>query len=87
LRVAVFNAETALARALNQDYPRAGGGSYALIREALHASDGTLTVRLDLLSAPRRTRAIAALYPSSTPPLPATRFVLSHEVKDHPGTA
>ena len=65
--MAAFNAETALARALNQDYPRAGDQSHALIREALHASgdiipgDGILTVRLDPLSAPRRTQAIAPL--------------------------
>src|SRR5712692_8370058 len=41
--------------------------AYALIREALTATgdiipdDGTLTIRLDPLSAPRRTRALTAL--------------------------
>ena len=46
---------------------RAGDEACALIREALTASGdiiparGTLTIRLDPLTAPRRTRAIAAL--------------------------
>jgi len=96
IKMAAFNAETALARALNQDHPRAGGESYALIREALHASgdiipgDGILTVRLDPLSAPRRTRAIAALcrqLNATATRYPGTQLVLSYEVKDHPGTA
>ena len=67
IRMAAYNAETILARALNGHYARAGDEAYALIREALTASgdiipgDGTLTIRLDPLTAPRRTRAIAAL--------------------------
>ena len=67
IRMASYNAETILARALNGTYARAGDEACALIREALTASgdiipgDGTLTIRLDPLSAPRRTRAIAAL--------------------------
>ena len=67
IRMAAYNAETILARALNGTYARAGDEAYALIREALTASgdiipgDGTLTIRLDPLTAPRRTRAIAAL--------------------------
>jgi Winged helix-turn helix len=96
IKMATFNAETALARALNQDCPRASDESYALIREALHASgdiipgDGILTVRLDPLSAPRRTRAIAALcrqLNATATRYPGTQLVLSYEVKDHPGTA
>ena len=67
IRMAAYNAETILARALNGHYARAGDEAYALIREALTASgdiipDGsTLTIRLDPLTAPRRTRALAAL--------------------------
>ncbi len=59
IRMAAYNAETTLARALDGSYARAGDEAYALIREALTASgdiipaDGTLTIRLDPLSAPR----------------------------------
>ena len=62
-----YNAETILARALDGAYARAGEEAYALIREALTTSgdiipaDGTLTIRLDPLSAPRRTRALVGL--------------------------
>ena len=38
IRMAAFNAETALARALDGRYARAGDEAYALIREALTAS-------------------------------------------------
>ena len=88
IRMAACNAETILARALNSCYARAGDEAYALIREALHASGditihgSTLHIRLDPLSAPRRTRALAALceqltatttrYPG-TQPRPALR--------------
>ena len=67
IRMAACNAETTLARALNGAYARADDEAYALIREALTTSgdiipaDATLTIRLDPLSAPRRTRALAAL--------------------------
>ena len=67
IRMAAYNAETILARALNGHYARTGQEAYALIREALTTSgditvhDGSLHVRLDPLSAPRRTRALAAL--------------------------
>ncbi len=97
IRMAAYNAETALARALAGSYPRADDEAYALIREALTASgdiipgDGTLTIRLDPLSAPRRTRAIAALCDQLTATAtryPGTRLVLRYEVKEHAlGTA
>ena len=67
IRMAAYNAETALARALDGHYARAGDEAYALIREALTASgdirpsDGQLLIRLDPLTAPRRTQALAAL--------------------------
>ena len=95
VKMAAFNAETALARALNGNYARADDEAYALIREALHASgdilpgDGILTIRLGPLSAPRRTRAIAALYDQlngTRTPYPGTGLILRFEVKDHPGT-
>ena len=67
IRMAAYNAETLLARALDGHYARAGDEAYALIREALTASgdirpsDGQLLIRLDPLTAPRRTQALAAL--------------------------
>ena len=95
IRMAAYNAETILARALNGHYARAGDEGYALIREALSASGdiipggGTLTVRLDPLTAPRRTRAIAALCAqlnATETRYPGTQLVLRYEIKDHPGT-
>ena len=96
IRMAACNAETMLARALNGCYARAGDEAYALIREALHTSGditihgSTLTICLDPLSAPRRTRALAALCEqlNTTPATyPGTRLVLHYEVKDHRTTA
>src|SRR5580693_2854374 len=55
IRMAAYNAETVLARALDGRYARAGDEAYALIREALTASgdiqpgNGGLLVRLDPL--------------------------------------
>jgi hypothetical protein len=65
--------------------------AYALIREALTTSgditpaDGTLTIRLDPLSAPRRTRALAALCEKLTATVttyPGTTLTLRYEVKE-----
>ena len=90
IRMAAYNAETTLARALNGRYARADDEAYALIREALHVSgdiipgDGTLTIRLDPLSAPRRTRALAALADQlnvSPGRYPGTQLALRYEVK------
>ena len=96
IRMAACNTETILARALNGRYARAGDEAYALIREALHASGditihgSTLHIRLDPLSAPRRTRALAALCEQLTTTAtryPGTQLPLRYEVKEHPGTA
>ena len=96
VKMAAFNAETALARALHGRYARAGDEAYALIREALHASgdiipgDGTLTVRLGPLTAARRTRAIAALCDwlnDAAACYPGTDLTLRYEIKNHPGVA
>ena len=89
IRMAAFNSEITLARALGAD-----DGACAIIREALTASgdiipgDGTLRVRLDPLSAPRRTRAIAALCDKLNAAgtcYPRTSLILRYEIK--PGTA
>ena len=67
IRMTAYNAETTLARALDGHYARAGDEAYALIREALTGSGdiipgpGQLLIRLDPLTAPRRTQALAAL--------------------------
>src|SRR6266536_2042192 len=96
IRMAACNTETILARALNGRYARAGDEACALIREALHASGDITTrgnvlhIRLDPLSAPRRTRALAALCGqlNTTPATyPGTTLTLHYEAKEHPGTA
>ena len=95
IRMAAYNAETILARALDGAYARAGEEAYALIREALTTSgdiipaDGTLTIRLDPLSAPRRTRALAGLCDelnTTKTRYPGTRLTLRYIVKEHQST-
>ncbi len=52
--------------------------------------DSTLTIRLGPLSAPRRTRALAALCEQLTATetrYPGTHLVLRYEVKNHPDAA
>ena len=96
IRMTAYNAETALARALDGRYARAGDEAYALIREALtssgdiHPGDSELLIRLDPLTAPRRTQALAALCDQlnqAASRYPGTDLVLRYEVKPHPGTA
>jgi hypothetical protein len=96
IRMAACNAETTLARALDGHYARAGDEAYALIREVLTASGdirpgpGQLLIRLDPLTAPRRTQALAALCDQlnhAQACYPGTDLVLRYEVKPHPGIA
>ena len=96
IRMAAYNAETLLARGLDGHYARAGDEAYALIREALTASgdicpgNGQLLIRLDPLTAPRRTQALAALCDQlnhAQASYPGTDLVLRYEVKPHPGIA
>ena len=96
IRMAAYNAETALARALHGHYARAGDEACALIREALtasgdiHPGNGELLIRLDPLTAPRRTQALAALCHQLTAAgarYPGTNLVLRYEVKSHPSPA
>jgi hypothetical protein len=70
--------------------------AYALIREALTTSGdicpgpGELLIRLDPLTAPRRTKALAALCDQLTATgacYPGTDLVLRYEVKSHPSPA
>ena len=80
IRMAACNAETALARALDSHYARAGDEAYALIREALTTSGNIrpdpreLVIRLDPLTAPRPSPPSAT---SSLPPAPATPAPIS----------
>jgi hypothetical protein len=94
IRMTAYNAETTLARTLNGYYARAGDEACALIREALtasgdiHPGDSELLIRLDPLTAPRRTRALAALCDQlnhTASRYPGTDLVLRYEVKPHPG--
>ena len=96
IRMAAYNAETILARALDGHYARARHEAYALIREALatsgdiHPGPGQLVVRLDPLTAPRRTQAMAALCEQLNQAgctYPGTDLLLRYEVKPHPGPA
>ena len=53
----------------------------------MEITDGVLHVRIDALSAPRRTRALAALCEdlNATPTIyPGTDLVLAYTVKDAP---
>lgn len=67
IRMATYNAQSVLARTLRPHYPRADDEAHSLLRETFKASadieivGDCLHVRIDGLSAPRRSRAIAAL--------------------------
>ena len=96
IRMAACNAETLLARALDGHCARVGDEAHALIREALTTSGdirphpGELVIRLDPLTAPRRTQALAALCEQLTAAgacYPGTDLVLRYEVKSHPSPA
>jgi hypothetical protein len=90
IRMAAYNTETALARALHGHYARAGDEACALIREALTISGdirpgpGELLIQFDPLTAPRRTQALTALCDQLTAAgarYPGTDLVLRYEVK------
>jgi hypothetical protein len=96
IRMTAYNAETTLARTLDGRYARAGDEACALVREALtasgdiHPGDSELLIRLDPLTAPRRTQALAALcgqLNQTASRYPGTDLVLRYEVKPHHGTA
>ena len=96
IRMAAYNAETTLASALNGHYARTGDEAYALIHEALTTSgdicpgNGQLLIRLDPLTAPRRTQALAALCDQLNQAqacYPGTDLVLRYEVKSRPNPA
>ncbi|MDA8040482.1 MAG: hypothetical protein M0Z69_15300 [Actinomycetota bacterium] len=91
VRMAVYNAESALARLLAPHYARAEDEARSLLREAykspgdLEVVERQLHVRLSPLSSHRRTRALAALCEalSATETLyPGTDLVLVYSVKE-----
>ncbi|MGH9262409.1 MAG: putative transposase, partial [Acidimicrobiales bacterium] len=90
VRMATYNAESALARLLAPHYPRADDEARSLLREAFHAPadleviGDELHVRLTPLSAPRRTRTITALceeLTATTTRYPGTNLTLVYSVK------
>ncbi|MPZ96471.1 MAG: helix-turn-helix domain-containing protein [Propionibacteriales bacterium] len=93
IRMATYNAESALARLLAPHYPRADDEARSLLREAFRSPAdlevvGTeLHVRLSPLSAPRRTRAIAGLCDELTATntiYPGTDLTLVYTIKTDP---
>lgn len=91
VRMATYNAESALARLLRPHYARAEDEARSLLREAMRAPadlqvvGGELHVRLDALSAPRRSRAIAALCEdlnATATSYPGTDLVMRYSVKE-----
>ena len=91
VRMATYNAETALARLLAPHYPRADDEARSLLREAMRSPadlqivGNELHVRINPLSAPRRSRAVAALCEdlnSNDSAYPGTELVLRYSVKD-----
>ena len=91
IRMATYNAESALARLVGPHYARADDEARTLLREAfsspadLQVVGGELHVRLDPLSAPRRTRAIAGLCEELTATrtvYPGTELRLVYSVKE-----
>lgn len=96
IRMAAYNTESALARLLRPHYARGNDEARALLREAftlpadLQIIGDTLHVRLDPASAPRQSRAIAALCAELTAthtPYPDTGMTLAYSVKGHPTAA
>jgi hypothetical protein len=94
IRMATYNAESALARLLVGHFPLDEARS--LLREAfntpgdLEVHGGIIDIRLHPLSAPRRTRALKALCEELSEAqtlYPGTDLVLRYSVKDRPGVA
>lgn len=95
IRMSAYNSESALARLLRPHYARGEDEARALLREAftltgdLQITDNVLHVRLDPASAPRRSKALAALCAELTDTAtryPGTDLTLAYSVKGHPAT-
>ncbi len=92
IRLSTYNAESYLTRMLIGHFPM--DESRALLREAFNASgdieivDKTLNIRIDPLSAPRRTKALNALCEQlneTKTTYPETDLILNYSVKKKPG--
>jgi len=93
IRMSAYNSESALARLLRPHYARSDDEGRALLREAftlpgdLQITGDTLHVRLDPASAPRRSKAIAALCNelNDTATLyPGSELTLNYSIKGYP---
>ena len=93
IRMSAYNSESALARLLRPHYSRGEDETRSLLREAftlpgdLQILGDTLHVRLDPASAPRRSRALAALCVELTDTAtryPGTDLTLTYSIKQHP---
>jgi len=96
IRMSAYNVESALARLLRPHYARGDDEARALLREAftlsgdLKITGDTLHVRLDAPSAPRRSRALAALCTELTDTAtryPGTDLTIVYSIKSHPDPA
>lgn len=92
IRMSAYNTESTLARLLRPHYRRGDDEARALLREAFTLSGdleiigNTLHVRLDPATAPRRSKALAALCAELTDTqtrYPGTDLVLAYSVKGH----
>jgi transposase-like protein len=92
IRMSAYNTESALARLLRPHYARGDDEARALLREAftlsgdLQITGDTLHVRLDPPSAPRRSKALAALCVELTDTAtryPGTDLTLAYSIKGH----
>ncbi len=95
IRMSAYNTESALARLLRPHYSRGDDEARALLREAftlpgdLQIIGNNLHVRLDPASAPRRSKALAALcteLSDTNTRYPGTDLTLTYSVKGHPRT-
>ena len=93
IRMSAYNSESALARLLRPHYSRGDDEARALLREAFTLSGDlqiigdTLHVRLDPASAPRRSKALAALCTELTDTktrYPGTDLTLAYSIKGYP---
>jgi len=96
IRMSAYNSESTLARLVRPHYSRGEDEARALLREAFTLSGdmqilgNTLHVRLDPASAPRRSKALAALCTELTDTAtryPGTDLTLAYSVKDAPALA
>jgi transposase-like protein len=92
IRMSAYNTESALARLLRPHYARGDDEARALLREAftlsgdLQITHDTIHVRLDPASAPRRSKALAALcveLTDTTTRYPGTDLTLAYSIKGH----